>query len=62
MSQELDGQEWVDGYYSNMHSPEEENYCLTMLELLAIIKAVKQFHPYLYGRWFMIRTDHASRA
>ncbi|GFV80236.1 retrovirus-related Pol polyprotein from transposon 412 [Trichonephila clavipes] len=29
-------------------------------ELLAIVKAVEHFHPYLYGRRFLLRTDHAS--
>jgi hypothetical protein len=27
---------------------------------LAVIKALDQFHPYLYGRQFIIRTDHSS--
>ena len=29
-------------------------------ELLAIVKAVKYFHVYLYGRKFLLRTDHAA--
>ena len=29
-------------------------------ELLAIVKSVKHFHPYLYGRHFIIRTDQGS--
>jgi len=29
-------------------------------ELLAVVKAVKHFQPYLYGRTFRLRTDHAS--
>jgi len=28
--------------------------------LLAVIKSVKHFRPYLYGRKFRLRTDHAS--
>jgi len=29
-------------------------------ELLAVVKAVKHFRPYLYGRTFRLRTDHVS--
>ena len=36
------------------------NYCTTRRELLAVVRAVKHFRPYLYGRKFLVRTDHAS--
>ncbi|GFQ64699.1 hypothetical protein TNCT_540751 [Trichonephila clavata] len=39
---------------------QKETYCVTRKELLAIVKAVEHFHPYLYGRRFLLRTDHAS--
>jgi len=41
-------------------SAPEKNYCTTRRELLAVVKAVKHFRPYLYGRTFRLRTDHAS--
>jgi len=41
-------------------SPTERNYCTTRKELLAVIKSVKHVRPYLYGRQFRLRTDHAS--
>lgn len=47
-------------YYSQALSKPERNYCTTRRELLAIVKAIDHFHPYLYGRKFAIRTDHAS--
>lgn len=60
LSQVQDGQERVVAYYSKMYSKEEANYCVTRQEFLAIIKAVKHFRPHLYGREFVVRTDHAS--
>ena len=33
---------------------------VTQRELLAVVKAVKHFHVYLYGRNFLLRTDHAA--
>ena len=47
-------------YYSQVVSHAEQQYCTTRKELLAVVKAVKHFHPYLYGRSFILRTDHAA--
>ena len=41
-------------------SKPECNYCTTRRELLAIVKAIDHFRPYLYGQKFTIRTNHAS--
>ncbi|GFT20141.1 retrovirus-related Pol polyprotein from transposon 17.6 [Trichonephila clavipes] len=60
LSQEVDGQERVIAYFSKCLSRPEINYCVTRKELLAIVKAVEHFHPYLYGRKFLLQTDHAS--
>ncbi|GFT72385.1 retrovirus-related Pol polyprotein from transposon 412 [Trichonephila clavipes] len=60
LSQEIDGQERVSAYFSKCLSRPERNYCVTRKELPAIVKAVEHFHPYLYGRRFLLRTDHAS--
>ena len=38
----------------------ERNYCVTRRELLAVIDSMKNFHRYLIGRQFIVRTDHAS--
>ena len=60
LSQLKDNLERVIAYYSKAMTQEEQNYCTTRQELLDIIKAVKHFRPYLYGRKFTVRTDHAS--
>ena len=60
LSQVQDGKERVIAYFSKTLSPPERNYCVTRRELLAVIKAVGHFKPYLYGRPFTLRTDHAS--
>ena len=60
LSQVIDGREYVLGYASRTLSKTERNYCTTRRELLAVKHFVQHFRPYLYGREFTIRTDHAS--
>ena len=35
-------------------------YCVNRKELLAVVTAEGNFHHYLYGRKFLVRSDHAS--
>lgn len=60
LSQVIDGQERVLGYASKALSRTERNYCVTRRELLAVVFFIRHFRPYLYGREFTVRTDHAS--
>lgn len=60
LSQLFDGEERVVAYYSRALSTPERNYCTTRKELLAVVDAVRQFHPYLYGAEFTIRSDHSA--
>ena len=62
LSQVQEKQERVVAYYSRTMNRAEEQYCVTRKELLAIVEAVKHFHPYLtmYDRHFTIRSDHAT--
>jgi len=60
LSQVQEGKEKVIAYYSKVFSKTERNYCVTRKELLAAIDSTKFFHHYLYGRKFVIRTDHIS--
>ncbi|KAL5004068.1 hypothetical protein ScPMuIL_017524, partial [Solemya velum] len=60
LSQIQEGKEKVLGYYSTCFSKSERRYCVTRRELLAVINAVKHFHHYLYGRHFLVRSDHGA--
>jgi len=60
LSQLQEGKECPVAYYSQVLSHPEHQYCTTRKELLAVVKDVKHFHPYLYGRSFILRTDHAA--
>ena len=42
-------------------SPSEKNYiCVTELETLAVVWAVKHYHAYLYGNDIQVVTDHSA--
>ena len=60
LSQCLGGEERAIAYYSKTFSLPQRNYCVTRRELLAVVMAVNHFRPYLYGKKFKLRTDHAS--
>ena len=60
LSQIKEGIESVIAYYSRILSKAERNYCVTRRELLAVIDSVQNFHYYLWGRPFYIRTDHSA--
>ena len=60
LSQVQDGQEKVIAYFSKAFSRTEKKYCVTRRELLAVVSSIKQFHHYLYGRHFLVRTDHGA--
>ena len=60
LSQIQDGKEKVISYFSHRLSKAESNYCVMRRELLAVIKALRNFYPYLDGKPFTLRTDHAT--
>ena len=60
LSQTIDGREHVVAYASQTLSKSQVNYCTTHRELLAVIEMIRHFRHYLWGRKFLIRTDHGS--
>ncbi|GBO25603.1 Retrovirus-related Pol polyprotein from transposon 297 [Araneus ventricosus] len=59
LSQKIGNEECVIAYFSKSLNKPERN-CVTRKELLAIVKFIEHFHHYLYGRKFLLRTDHSS--
>ena len=45
-------------YYSRSFTSAQKNYSTTEKELLAVAMAVENFHSYLFGKKFIIYTDH----
>ena len=60
LKQRVDDDEKVIAYGSHKFSKAQSNYSVTKRELLAVVLFVDKFSPYLLGRRFLIRTDHAS--
>ena len=60
LSQMQQNEERVIAYGSKTLSKSQRRYCTTYRELLAVVTFVKEFRHYLWGRHFIIRTDHSS--
>lgn len=60
LSQVQNGEERVIAYASKSLNKAQQRYCTTFIELLAVITFVRHFRHYLWGRHFLVRTDHAS--
>ena len=60
LSQVQDGVERVLAYGSKALSSAQRRYCTTKRELLAVVKFIKHYRMYLWGRRFLVLTDHAS--
>ena len=58
LSHVIDEVERPIAFYSRTLKPAEKNYSVLDKEALAIVNGVKKFHCYLYGRSFMIQSDH----
>ena len=56
--QETDGKLFPISYASKKLTETERRYSVIERECLAVIWAVKKFNSYLYGREFILQTDH----
>ena len=60
ISQKIHGEEHAIAFASRTLTKSEHAYCVTRKELLALVTFVKHFKHYLYGKNFLVRTDHSS--
>ena len=60
LGQIQDGREVAIAYAGRDFNAAERNYSTTEREALAVIFGIKKFEPYLYGRKFVLHTDHHS--
>lgn len=60
LSQLQDGKERPIAHVSLALSPEQQRYCTTRKELLAVVRFTWLFRHYLLGRKFCARTDNHS--
>ena len=58
LSQEMDGEDRPVAYFAKHMSKAERNYSTSEKELLAIVKSIEFFKQYLYGKEFVLVTDH----
>ena len=60
LSQNVDGKDLPIAYASRTLNTHEINYSTVEKEHLSIVWSTKYFRPYLYGKKFIIQTDHRT--
>ena len=60
LSQVQNGVERPIAYASRQMNRAEQYYSASEIEMLALVWATKYFRCYLYGKQFLVRTDHAA--
>ena len=59
LMQEYDGELFPVAFTSKKLLPRERKYSVIEREALSLVFAIKKWHNYLYGRDFIVETDHA---
>ena len=59
LKQDHNGEKFPEVYLSRKLLPREQRYSVVEKECLALVWAVKSLNTYLWGREFVIETDHA---
>jgi len=60
LSQVQDGKERSISYASRQFNTAEQNCTVSEQEMLALVWTTRYFRCYLYGKRFLVRTDHAA--
>ncbi|KAK3751268.1 hypothetical protein QZH41_002432 [Actinostola sp. cb2023] len=60
LGQIQDGREVAIAYAGRDLNKAERNYSATEREALAVVAGIKKFQSYLYGRHFVVHTDHSA--
>jgi hypothetical protein len=60
LCQVQNGQERPIAYISRQLNSAEQKYAATESEMLALVWATKHFRYYLFGKLFLVRTDHSA--
>ena len=45
-------------YFSKNYTAAEKNYSTPEKELLSVVKSIEEHHQFLYGKYFVVHTDH----
>ena len=56
--QDHDGEKFPVSYASKKLLPRERAYSVIERECLALVWAIKKYQTYLYGKEFLLQTDH----
>ncbi len=56
--QDIEGQRRVLGYLSKTYTRAQKNYSAGERELLSICKLIEEYHTLLFGKHFVVFTDH----
>ena len=59
LAQSTEGKKQVVAFASRTLTKTECRYCATSREMLALVWAIRHLRPYLYGKPFVVCTDHS---